>query len=170
MTRSKFPREVLLGAAVLAGAASLPRTDRRRPKAASFRHLGRRYAVLLNKEYRGTDPDQGRLGRWCRIRPAIRAALQNDRRAGLPRARPMCRDFRRSHVPDVSTPHRAAIGYGKLKNAGNLLPAMKYPYGVGHIYSGRLASSSEAVPDGARQLQRMCSIQKRNKLGIIDPV
>jgi putative spermidine/putrescine transport system substrate-binding protein len=31
-----------------------------------------------------------------------------------------------------------AIDYAKLKNAANLLPAMKYPYGVGHIYSGKV--------------------------------
>ena len=27
------------------------------------------------------------------------------------------------------------IDYGKLENAKNLIPAMKYPYGIGHIYS-----------------------------------
>src|SRR3712207_4428339 len=30
------------------------------------------------------------------------------------------------------------IDYSKLPNAANLLPQMKYPYGVGHIYSGKV--------------------------------
>ena len=30
------------------------------------------------------------------------------------------------------------VDYTKLTNAPNLLPAMKYPYGVGHIYSGKV--------------------------------
>src|SRR3954466_4450755 len=29
------------------------------------------------------------------------------------------------------------IDYSKLPNAKNLMPSMKYPYGVGHIYSGK---------------------------------
>src|ERR1700730_14696367 len=35
--------------------------------------------------------------------------------------------------PGVAEP----IDYSKLSNAGNIVPAMKYPYGVGHIYSGK---------------------------------
>ena len=31
-----------------------------------------------------------------------------------------------------------AIDYAKLKNAPDLPPSMKYPYGVGHIYSGKV--------------------------------
>src|SRR5882724_11156500 len=30
------------------------------------------------------------------------------------------------------------IDYSKMPNAKNILPAMKYPYGVGHIYSGKV--------------------------------
>lgn len=30
------------------------------------------------------------------------------------------------------------IDYGKLQNAKNLNPQMKYPYGIGHIYSGKV--------------------------------
>src|SRR5947209_14765480 len=30
------------------------------------------------------------------------------------------------------------IDYSKLKNAANLMPTMKYPFGVGHIYSGKV--------------------------------
>jgi putative spermidine/putrescine transport system substrate-binding protein len=30
------------------------------------------------------------------------------------------------------------LDYSKIPNAKNLLPQMKYPYGVGHIYSGKV--------------------------------
>ena len=30
------------------------------------------------------------------------------------------------------------IDYSKMPNAKNLIPAMKYPYGIGHIYSGKV--------------------------------
>ena len=30
-----------------------------------------------------------------------------------------------------------ALDYGQISNAKNLIPAMKYPYGVGHIFSGK---------------------------------
>src|SRR5215471_4382482 len=29
------------------------------------------------------------------------------------------------------------LDYSKMPNASNLIPTMKYPYGVGHIYSGK---------------------------------
>src|SRR5688572_369168 len=30
------------------------------------------------------------------------------------------------------------LDYSKIPNAKNLIPAMKYPYGVGHIFSGKV--------------------------------
>ena len=30
------------------------------------------------------------------------------------------------------------LDYAKMANAKNLIPAMKYPYGIGHIYSGKV--------------------------------
>ena len=30
------------------------------------------------------------------------------------------------------------LDYSKMANAANLIPAMKYPYGIGHIYSGKV--------------------------------
>src|SRR5215813_1023220 len=38
-----------------------------------------------------------------------------------------------------------AIDYGRLKNAPYLLPSMKYPYGVGHIYSGKVGVFSPKI-------------------------
>jgi putative spermidine/putrescine transport system substrate-binding protein len=55
------------------------------------------------------------------------------------------------------------IDYSKLANAPNLIPAMKYPYGVGHIYSGKVvlynpklistpptSFATRSTPNGAR--------------------
>jgi putative spermidine/putrescine transport system substrate-binding protein len=47
-----------------------------------------------------------------------------------------------------------AIDYAKLKNAANLLASMKYSYGVGHIYSGKLVSTIlQADQPGAQELR-----------------
>ena len=59
------------------------------------------------------------------------------------------------HDAGVSMP----IDYGKLKNAGNLLPSMKYPYGVGHIYSGKVGVYNPKLHhDRAQRATRTCSI------------
>ena len=36
------------------------------------------------------------------------------------------------------------IDYGKLKNAANILPPMNYPFGIGHIYSGKVGCSTRS--------------------------
>src|SRR5690348_1724161 len=61
------------------------------------------------------------------------------------------------------------IDYAKLKNATNLLPAMKYPYGVGHIYSGKVGVFSPKVIGAApRSYKDIFDPKHGNKLGIID--
>ncbi len=46
------------------------------------------------------------------------------------------------------------IDYSKLPNAKNLIPAMKYPYGVGHIYSGKVVIyNPKIITPGAQGLQ-----------------
>ncbi len=37
------------------------------------------------------------------------------------------------------------IDYSKLKNAANINPQMKYPYGIGHIYSGKVVLHNPKV-------------------------
>src|SRR4051794_12674987 len=40
------------------------------------------------------------------------------------------------------------IDYSKLKNAANLTSSMKYPFGVGHIYSGKVVVyNPKLIPD-----------------------
>jgi putative spermidine/putrescine transport system substrate-binding protein len=62
-----------------------------------------------------------------------------------------------------------AIDYGKLKNAANLLPSMKYPYGVGHIYSGKVGVyNPKLMPTAPKSYKDIFDPKHGSKLGIID--
>jgi putative spermidine/putrescine transport system substrate-binding protein len=61
------------------------------------------------------------------------------------------------------------IDYGKLKNAQYLLPSMKYPFGVGHIYSGKVAVyNPTVVQTPPTSYKDVFDPKHGNKLGIID--
>ena len=61
------------------------------------------------------------------------------------------------------------IDYSKLKNAANILPSMKYKYGVGHIYSGKIAVyNPTVVPTAPTSYKDVFDPKHGNKLGIID--
>jgi putative spermidine/putrescine transport system substrate-binding protein len=62
-----------------------------------------------------------------------------------------------------------AIDYGRLKNAPYLLPSMKYPYGVGHIYSGKVGVyNPKLVAPAPRSYKDIFDPKRGDKLGIID--
>jgi putative spermidine/putrescine transport system substrate-binding protein len=61
------------------------------------------------------------------------------------------------------------IDYSKLSNAKNIVPSMKYPYGVGHIYSGKVAVyNPKLIPDAPRSFKDAFDPKHGNKIGIID--
>jgi putative spermidine/putrescine transport system substrate-binding protein len=61
------------------------------------------------------------------------------------------------------------IDYGKLKNAKSLLPSMKYKFGVGHIYSGKVAVyNPNVVKTAPTSYKDVFDPKQGNKLGIID--
>jgi putative spermidine/putrescine transport system substrate-binding protein len=61
------------------------------------------------------------------------------------------------------------IDYAKISNAANLLPAMKYPYGVGHIYSGKvILFNPKLVSTPPTSFADTLDPKHGNKLGIID--
>jgi putative spermidine/putrescine transport system substrate-binding protein len=63
----------------------------------------------------------------------------------------------------------APIDYSKLKNAGNLLPAMKYPYGVGHIYSGMVGVfNPKMINPAPKSYKDVFDPKHGNKLALID--
>jgi putative spermidine/putrescine transport system substrate-binding protein len=61
------------------------------------------------------------------------------------------------------------IDYSKLKNAGSIIPSMKYPYGVGHIYSGKVVVYNPKLINPAPKAFKDAFDPKHgNKIGIID--
>lgn len=61
------------------------------------------------------------------------------------------------------------IDYAKLKNAGNLLPSMKYPYGIGHIYSGMVGVyNPEILSKPPASYKDIFDPANGDKLGLID--
>ena len=172
MTRSKSRREVLLGAAALAGTAAVPRT------ASAGQEKGRivvgtwggDYARLLHKNIEepllikdGWEVVQDQAGD-----PERRSKMLAEQR--LPRG---TSDVQGLSALNMFQMHDAGIvlpiDYGKLKNAANLLPAMKYPYGVGHIYSGTVGVYNPKLMTTAPVSYKDVFDPKHgNKLGIID--
>jgi putative spermidine/putrescine transport system substrate-binding protein len=61
------------------------------------------------------------------------------------------------------------IDYGKLKNAANIMPAFKYPFGVGHIYSGKVAVyNPKLINPAPASFKDAFDPKHGNKMGIID--
>jgi putative spermidine/putrescine transport system substrate-binding protein len=61
------------------------------------------------------------------------------------------------------------VDYSKVKNAQHLLPSMKYKYGVGHIYSGKVAVYNPKVVETApKSYKDVFDPKHGSKLGIID--
>ncbi len=61
------------------------------------------------------------------------------------------------------------IDYSKLKNAANLMPSMKYPYGVGHIYSGKVGVyNPKMITPAPASYKDIFNPKHGNKLAIID--
>jgi putative spermidine/putrescine transport system substrate-binding protein len=171
MTRSKSRREVLLGAAALAGTASLPRMASAQAKGRIVVGTwGGDYARLLNKNIEapllikdGWEVVQDQAGD-----PERRSKILAEMR--LPRG---TTDVQGLSAINMFQMHDAGsvlpIDYGKLKNAGNLLPAMKYPYGVGHIYSGKVGVyNPKIVTTPPVSYKDVFDPKQGNKLGIID--
>ena len=171
MTQAKSRRDVLIGAAALAGSAALPR-------AASAQSKGRivvgtwggDYARLLNKNIEqpilikdGWEVVQDQAGD-----PERRAKMLAEAR--LPRGTSDVQGLSALNMfqmndAGVSLP----IDYSKLKNTPNLLPAMKYPYGVGHIYSGKVGVYNPKLIEAAPvSYKEVFDPKHGNKIGIID--
>lgn len=60
------------------------------------------------------------------------------------------------------------IDYAQIPNAANLLPAMRYPYGVGHIYSAKVAVFNPKLTAEPKSFKEAFDPKHGNKLGIID--
>jgi putative spermidine/putrescine transport system substrate-binding protein len=171
MTKARSRREVLLGAAALAGAASLPRQAAAQVKGRIVVGTwGGDYARLLNKNIEqpllikdGWDVVQDQAGD-----PERRSKILAEAR--LPRGTSDVQGLSALNMAQMQDAGVVAqIDYSKLKNAGNLLPTMKYPYGVGHIYSGKVGVyNPKLITTAPISYKDVFNPAHGNKLGIID--
>ena len=60
------------------------------------------------------------------------------------------------------------LDYSKMANAKNLIPSMKYPYGVGHIYSGKVVLFNPKMMEAPKGFADTLDPKHGAKLGIID--
>jgi putative spermidine/putrescine transport system substrate-binding protein len=61
------------------------------------------------------------------------------------------------------------LDYSKIANAKNLIPAMKYPYGVGHIYSGKvILYNPKIITTPPTGFADALDPKHGDKLGIVD--
>jgi putative spermidine/putrescine transport system substrate-binding protein len=167
-------RQVLRGAAAAAGAAAfgMPKYARAQSKGKIvIGTWGGDYARLLNKNIeqpllisKGWEVVQDQAGD-----PQRRSKMLAEKR--LPRG---TTDVQGLSAINMYQMHDAGvidqIDYAKIPSAGNLLPSMKYPYGVGHIYSGKVAVFNEKFMGGWRpkSYKEVFDPKHGNKLGIID--
>ncbi len=61
------------------------------------------------------------------------------------------------------------LDYAKIPNAKNLLPTMKYPYGIGHIYSGNVVIyNPKIITPAPTGFKDWLDPKHGNKIGFID--
>src|SRR4029079_4616585 len=60
------------------------------------------------------------------------------------------------------------LDYSKMPNAKNLMPTMKYAYGIGHIYSGKVVLYNPDMMAAPTGFADTLDPKHGNKLGIID--
>jgi putative spermidine/putrescine transport system substrate-binding protein len=60
------------------------------------------------------------------------------------------------------------LDYSKIPNAKNLIPAMKYPYGIGQIFSGKVVLFNPKLMAAPAGFADTLDPKHGNKLGIID--
>jgi putative spermidine/putrescine transport system substrate-binding protein len=171
MTKARSRREVLLGAAALAGAATLPQRASAQSKGRIVVGTwGGDYAKLLTKNIEtplliknGWDVVQDQAGD-----PERRSKMLAEAR--LPRGTSDVQGLSALNMAQMNDAGVVQqIDYSKLKNATNLLPAMKYPYGVGHIYSGKVGVyNPKLITAAPSSYKEVFNPAHGNKLGIID--
>ncbi|MFL5122782.1 MAG: PotD/PotF family extracellular solute-binding protein [Microvirga sp.] len=173
MTSHISRRETLKALGLAAGAAALP-FGAERARAEGGRVVvgtwGGDYARLLAKNIedpllkpKGYDVVQDQAGDAPR-----RAKMLAERR--LPRGTSDIQGLSAANMYEMNEAGVVeTIDYAKLPNAANLLPQMKYPYGVGHIYSGKVAVyNPKLIPDAPKSFKDVFDPKHGAKHGIID--
>lgn len=163
-------RSVMAGAAAATGLAALPGAANAQSKGKIVVGTwGGDYARLLNKNI--DQPILAKAG-WEVVQdqagdPQRRSKMLAEQR--LPRG---TTDIQALSALNMFQMHDAGtvlpIDYSKLKNAGALLPSMKYPYGLGHIYSGKVAVFNPKTMAAPKSYKDVFDPKHGNKLAIID--
>lgn len=164
-------RGVLAGTAAVAGAAALPHAARAQSKGKIVVGTwGGDYARLLNKNI---DEPILKAAGWEVVQdqagdPQRRSKMFAEQR--LPRGTTDVQGLSAINMQQMfDAGVTAEIDYSKLKNAGNLLPTMKYKYGVGHIYSGNVGVlNPKMITTGPKAYKDVFDPKHGNKLAIID--
>jgi putative spermidine/putrescine transport system substrate-binding protein len=167
-------RQVLQGAAAVGGIAALG-TSSGAARAQSKGKIvigtwGGDYARLLNKNIeapilipKGWEVVQDQAGD-----PQRRSKMLAEKR--LPRG---TSDIQGLSAVNMFQMHDAGvideIDYAKIPNAKNLLESMKYPYGVGHIYSGKVGVyNPKLIEQAPKSYKDVFDPKWGNRLGLID--
>lgn len=161
-------RGLLGGAAALAAGAALPAhaQDNKRIVVGTW---GGDYSKLLAKNIetpllapRGWDvvKDEGQA-------PARRAKMMAEK--ALRRGTSDIQGLSANDMYEVNEQGLAEqLDYSKMPNAANLIPAMKYPYGIGHIYSGKVVLFNPKLMKAPEGFADTLDPKHGAKLGIID--
>ena len=161
-------RQALLG---LGTAAAVPLAAR--PAQAAGRVVvgtwGGDYARLLTKNIE--DPILKPRG-WEVVQDQAsdaprRAKMLAERR--LPRGTVDIQGLSAANIHEVGEAGAAEeIDYSKLSNAANIIPAMRYKYGIGHIFSGKVVLYNPGMVDRPAGFAAALDPRHGNKIGFID--
>ncbi len=166
-------RSVMRGAAALAGTAALGRAGGALAQAKGKIVVGTwggDYARLLNKNIeqphlisKGWEVIQDQAGD-----PQRRSKMLAERR--LPRGTSDVQGLSALNMYQMyEVGVTDEIDYSKLKNAAHILPSMKFKYGVGHIYSGKVAVyNANLVKTPPTSYKDVFDPKHGSKLAIID--
>lgn len=168
-------RDVLKGLAAGAGAATLAPAAIGTAQAQSGGRVvvgtwGGDYAALLTKNIenpllkpKGIEVVQDQAGDAPR-----RAKMVAERR--LPRGTVDIQGFSAANMYEMNEAGvTEPLDYSKIPNAKNLLPTMKYPYGIGHIYSGNVVIfNPKLISPAPTGFKDWLDPKWGNKIGFID--
>ncbi|HEV2510604.1 ABC transporter substrate-binding protein [Bosea sp. (in: a-proteobacteria)] len=168
-------RDVLKGLAAGAGAAvAMPALGGRAQAQSGGKVVvgtwGGDYARLLTKNIedpllkpKGLEVVQDQAGDAPR-----RAKMVAERR--LPRGTVDIQGFSAANMFEMNEAGVAeTLDYSKIPNAKNLLPTMKYPYGIGHIYSGNVVIyNPKLISPAPAGFKDWLDPKWGNKIGFID--
>jgi putative spermidine/putrescine transport system substrate-binding protein len=170
ITRRRFVQGASAALAALSG-LSLPRpAAAQAPRKVVLGTWGGDYSKLLTKnvETPHLAPKKIEVEHAIGGDPERRAKMMAEAR--LPRGTSDVQALSAAHLYEMNAAGiLETLDYGKIPNAAHLLPQMKYPYGVGHIYSGKVVLyNPKLITQAPTGFADTLDPRHGSKLGIID--